>query len=225
MLLEGGNCFPKHFLASRFPRKSWFPRFIKCRGLETIASRSLSAIWSRAGFQAVGQMENYWGVRSFGVFDVKIRKSRVGHNPKRPGTDAPITSRAVVKFKAGKAMRAAVLNSPRTPATIINLMNYVGLDLSDFSGQYLRAAHIVSLLSVWMLVGLFYYLNHYTKRDYFTVWTVAWLFYALWLTLGLKFDAVDPESIVFKLKQCCVSISAVHLLWGSLRSFRIFQLQ
>src|ERR1017187_8326140 len=162
-------------------------------------------------------MENYWGVRSFGVFDVKIRKSRVGHNPKRPGTDAPITSRAVVKFKAGKAMRAAVLNSPRTPATIINLMNYVGLDLSDFSGQYLRAAHIVSLLSVWMLVGLFYYLNHYTKRDYFTVWTVAWLFYALWLTLGLKFEATDPEGVVFKLKQCCVSISAVFLLWGSLR--------
>src|SRR6267142_2183703 len=67
-------------------------------------------------------------------------------------------------------------------------MKFLGLDLADFSGQYLRAALTVSLMSVWMLVGLFYYLNHYTKRDYFTVWTAAWMFYALWLTPGLKFD-------------------------------------
>jgi signal transduction histidine kinase/ActR/RegA family two-component response regulator len=100
-------------------------------------------------------------------------------------------------------------------------MNFLGVDLTDFSGQYLRAALIISLLSVWMLVGLFFYLNRYTKRDYFTVWTAAWLFYALWLTLGLKFDASTPESIVFKVKQCCVCISAVFLLWGSLRFLKI----
>ena len=100
-------------------------------------------------------------------------------------------------------------------------MKYLGLDLADFSGQYLRAALIVSLMSVWMLVGLFYYLNRYTKRDYFTVWTAAWLFYALWLTLGLKFPDATPESIPFKLQQCCVAISAVFLLWGSLRFLKI----
>ncbi|GEM_PF-525348 len=100
-------------------------------------------------------------------------------------------------------------------------MRFLGLDISDFSGQYLRAALMVSLLSVWMLVGLFYYLNHYTKRDYFTAWTAAWLFYALWLTLGLKFENTAPESIIFKLKQCCVAISAVFLLWGSLRFLKI----
>ena len=96
-------------------------------------------------------------------------------------------------------------------------MKFLDMDLlSDFSGQYLRAALIVSLMSVWMLVGLFYYLNRYTKRDYFTVWTAAWLFYALWLTLGLKFEANSPDSLVFKLKQCCVAISAVFLVMGQL---------
>jgi len=88
--------------------------------------------------------------------------------------------------------------------------------------QYTQAALMVSLLSVWLLVGLFYYLNRYTKRDYFTVWTAAWLFYALWLTLSLNVqsDALgsdDPTTVVFMLKQWCVSISAVFLLWGSLR--------
>ena len=54
-----------------------------------------------------------------------------------------------------------------------------------FSQEYLRAALMVSLLSVWVLVGLFFYLNRFTRRQYFTVWTAAWLFYALWLTLCL----------------------------------------
>ncbi len=48
-------------------------------------------------------------LRNFGVFDVKIRKPRVGRNPNKPETDVPIPARAMVKFKAGKEMRAEVL--------------------------------------------------------------------------------------------------------------------
>jgi nucleoid DNA-binding protein len=48
-------------------------------------------------------------LRNFGVFEVKIRKARVGRNPKRPQKDVPIPARAIVKFKAGKEMRTAVL--------------------------------------------------------------------------------------------------------------------
>jgi nucleoid DNA-binding protein len=48
-------------------------------------------------------------LRNFGVFEVKIRKARVGRNPNKPGTDVPIPQRAVVKFKAGKDMREDVL--------------------------------------------------------------------------------------------------------------------
>jgi signal transduction histidine kinase/CheY-like chemotaxis protein len=87
----------------------------------------------------------------------------------------------------------------------------------NFSEQYLQATLIVSLLSVWVLVGLFYYLNHYTKRQYFAVWTTAWLFYALWLTLGLTMHDVVSDKTVFVLRQSCVAISAVFLLWGSAR--------
>ncbi len=48
-------------------------------------------------------------LRNFGVFEVKIRKARVGRNPNNPGTDVPIPQRAVVKFKPGKEMREDVL--------------------------------------------------------------------------------------------------------------------
>ena len=48
-------------------------------------------------------------LRNFGVFEVKLRKARVGRNPNRPENDVPIPPRAVVKFKAGKEMKAKVM--------------------------------------------------------------------------------------------------------------------
>jgi nucleoid DNA-binding protein len=53
-------------------------------------------------------------LRNFGVFEVKIRKARVGRNPNHPEKDVPIPERAVVKFKPGKEMREAVFKlSPK----------------------------------------------------------------------------------------------------------------
>ena len=56
-------------------------------------------------------------LRNFGVFEVKIRKARIGRNPNQPETDVPIPQRAVVKFKPGKEMREAVLRLSPKPAT------------------------------------------------------------------------------------------------------------
>jgi len=56
-------------------------------------------------------------LRNFGVFEVKVRKARVGRNPNAPEKDVPIPQRAVVKFKAGKEMRADVLRLSPTPVT------------------------------------------------------------------------------------------------------------
>ena len=53
-------------------------------------------------------------LRNFGVFEVKVRKARIGRNPNAPAADVPIPPRAVVKFKPGKEMREAVLKL--TPA-------------------------------------------------------------------------------------------------------------
>lgn len=45
-------------------------------------------------------------LRNFGVFDLQIRKARVGRNPNRPEVDVVIPRRAVVKFKVGKDLKA-----------------------------------------------------------------------------------------------------------------------
>src|ERR1700744_1833065 len=48
-------------------------------------------------------------LRNFGVFEVKVRKARIGRNPNAPATDVPIPERAVGKFTPGKEIRAEVL--------------------------------------------------------------------------------------------------------------------
>jgi nucleoid DNA-binding protein len=48
-------------------------------------------------------------LRNFGVFEVIIRKPRVGRNPNKPENRVPIPARSAVKFKAGKVMRSEVL--------------------------------------------------------------------------------------------------------------------
>ena len=44
-------------------------------------------------------------LRKFGVFEIQVRKARVGRNPNKPETDVMIPRRAVVKFKAGKELK------------------------------------------------------------------------------------------------------------------------
>lgn len=48
-------------------------------------------------------------LRNFGVFEVKLTKSRIGRNPHKPEKDVIIPARATVKFKSGKVMRQRVL--------------------------------------------------------------------------------------------------------------------
>ena len=47
--------------------------------------------------------------RNFGVFEIMVRKPRVGRNPNRPEQTVQIDRRVVVKFKPGKVMRERVL--------------------------------------------------------------------------------------------------------------------
>lgn len=52
-----------------------------------------------------------WELRDFGVFDVKIRASRIGRNP-RTGDQVPVPERRVVTFRPGKKMKEDVAQGP-----------------------------------------------------------------------------------------------------------------
>jgi nucleoid DNA-binding protein len=48
--------------------------------------------------------------RNFGIFEVKLRKARVGRDPHHPENLVPIPARHQVRFKAGKILKAKVMN-------------------------------------------------------------------------------------------------------------------
>ena len=47
-------------------------------------------------------------ISSFGTFQVRGKRQRVGRNPNQPGSSFVIPARATVKFKSGKIMRQKV---------------------------------------------------------------------------------------------------------------------
>ena len=47
-------------------------------------------------------------LRNFGVFEIKVRKSRKGRNPNEPKHEVVIPERPVVKCRAGKELKDAV---------------------------------------------------------------------------------------------------------------------
>ncbi len=48
--------------------------------------------------------------RNFGVFDLAVRKPRIGRNPNSPSETVEIPERVVVRFKPGKKMTEKVSN-------------------------------------------------------------------------------------------------------------------
>ena len=48
-------------------------------------------------------------LRGFGVFEVKVRKGRIGRNPNKPADEVNIPERVVVKFRPGKDLKKRVV--------------------------------------------------------------------------------------------------------------------
>ena len=85
----------------------------------------------------------------------------------------------------------------------------------EIGPENLKPALLAALLSVSLLIGLFAYLNSYTRRRYFQTWMVAWLFYAFWLVLTFRAQE-HPSPFLLMARTWSVGISAIFLFWGSL---------
>jgi len=80
----------------------------------------------------------------------------------------------------------------------------------------LKPALILALLSTWVLIGAFCYLNRYTRRRYFAIWTVGWVCYAFWITATIM-SLDDGFRMKWEwLKQVCVGGCALFLFFGTL---------
>jgi nucleoid DNA-binding protein len=53
--------------------------------------------------------------RDFGVFEIVVRKQKIGRNPKNAGVPIIIPARPAVKFTAGKKMRKLLADRAKAP--------------------------------------------------------------------------------------------------------------
>ncbi|HUK82861.1 MAG TPA: ATP-binding protein, partial [Verrucomicrobiae bacterium] len=85
-----------------------------------------------------------------------------------------------------------------------------------FPDQWLKASLVLALFSTWVVISVFAYLNHYTKKSYFSLWTVAWMFYAVWLAASIQLDETPDLPFYIMARRACVGVSALCMFWGSL---------
>ena len=92
------NTLTKRELISKIASKSEIPQ----EKVQTVLQMTLDMMTD--ALEAGRHIE----FRDFGVFEIVTRRSRIGRNPNSPANTVIIPERKVVKFKAGKKMKALV---------------------------------------------------------------------------------------------------------------------
>jgi PAS domain S-box-containing protein len=78
-----------------------------------------------------------------------------------------------------------------------------------------QAALIMSFFSTWVVIGVFGYLNRFTNKPYFSLWTTAWLFYSLWLLAVFLLNETPDMPWLVLLRRACLGLTALFMFWGS----------
>jgi len=84
-----------------------------------------------------------------------------------------------------------------------------------FPADGLKAALVLAILSTWVVISVFAYLNLQARKSYFRFWAVAWLYYSLYLTTSLGLGEWLDSSLVVALRCASIGASALCLFWGS----------
>jgi len=58
--------------------------------------------------------------RTFGTFEIRVAKAKVGRNPNKPGAEVRIPDRCVVRFKPGRELKNGVASLPPERVNPIN---------------------------------------------------------------------------------------------------------
>ena len=84
-----------------------------------------------------------------------------------------------------------------------------------FPPEWVRAALVLALISIWVVISAFAYLNRTTKKPYFNLWTAAWMFYSLYLAAAIGLEESPDTLFLVMVRRACIGISALFMFWGS----------
>lgn len=84
-----------------------------------------------------------------------------------------------------------------------------------FPPEWIRSALVLALITVWMVIGLFTYMNYSNRRTHLSLWTVAWMFYSVYLTASIGLEESPRTPFLLMASRACIGISALFMFWGS----------
>ena len=81
--------------------------------------------------------------------------------------------------------------------------------------NWVGSALVLALISMIAVAGVFYYLNRQLKRQYLTLWTIAWICYAAHLLAAMGLQKVPDLWLLLLVRRICIGISGLLMFWGS----------
>jgi PAS domain S-box-containing protein len=84
-----------------------------------------------------------------------------------------------------------------------------------FPPEWIKSALVLALITVWMVIGLFTYMNYSQRRLHLSLWTVGWMFYSVYLAASIGLEESPHTALLVMVSRACIGISALFMFWGS----------
>ena len=94
-------------------------------------------------------------------------------------------------------------------------MNLPDQSILLFPPEWIKSALVLALITVWMVIVLFTYMNYTTRRFHLSLWTVAWMFYSVYLAASIGLQESPHTPFLTMISRACIGISALFMFWGS----------
>lgn len=94
-------------------------------------------------------------------------------------------------------------------------LNMLEQSVSLFPPEWIKSALVLALITVWMVIVLFTYLNFSMRRPHLSLWTVSWMFYSVHLAASIGLEDSPGTAFLLMASRGCIGISALFMFWGS----------
>ncbi len=91
----------------------------------------------------------------------------------------------------------------------------LGQSVLLFPPEWIKSALVLALITVWMVIVLFTYLNFATRRPHLSLWIVSWMFYSVHLAASIGLEDAPGTPFLLMASRGCIGISALFMFWGS----------
>ena len=93
--------------------------------------------------------------------------------------------------------------------------NLVGESVLYFPPEWIKSALVLALITVWMVIVLFAYLNYSMRRPHLSLWIVSWMLYSVYLAAAIGLQDAPGTQFLMMASRACIGISAMFMFWGS----------